>query len=324
MVAMPDGWTPLDTDVTWIHGSRPHRRRRSPDGARSDHRDPPQQVHHLEPGTVLIRQSKDITYEAPFILLLHGERRSLLVDTGAVDGSLLRETVDRLVAQWLDDPSRRAEPAAPTDPGEHELVVAHSHGHGDHVAGDAAFAGRPHTTVVGRDVAAVRAYFGMTDWPRQVVPFDLGGRIVDVFGIPGHHAASIALHDRSTGLLHTGDTVYPGRIYVDDSAALLDSLDRLTALADAGTVSQVLGCHVEMTTRPRRDYALGCRYQPDEPSPFMTPQQLRRARDDFRTVAGRPGIHRFDDIVFCVGEGPRVTVPLYARAVVERLRHLLR
>ncbi|TQM64620.1 MBL fold metallo-hydrolase [Humibacillus xanthopallidus] len=310
---MAAGWIPLDTDVTWIHGSASRRRRNDP------HRsDPPQQVHHLAPGTVLIRQSKDVTYEAPFILLLLGERRSLLVDTGAVEGSLLRETVDRLIAQWL------ADRAQSHDSGHHELVVAHSHAHGDHVAGDAAFADRPHTTVVGPEVADVQAYFGIDDWPRQVVPVDLGGRVVDVFGIPGHEAASIALHDRSTGLLHTGDTVYPGRIYVGDSGALLDSLDRLAALVETGAVSHVLGCHVEMTNRPGRDYALGARFQPDEPSPFMTPQQLLQARDDFRTVAGRPGIHRFDDIVFCVGEGPRVTVPLYAQALVERLRHLVR
>jgi hypothetical protein len=56
----------------------------------------------------------------------------------------------------------------------------------------------------------------------------------------------------------------------------------------------------------------------------MTVDRLRAARDAFRTVADRPGIHRFDDIVFCVGEGPRVTVPLYARALAERVRHLAR
>jgi glyoxylase-like metal-dependent hydrolase (beta-lactamase superfamily II) len=332
MARMSDAVTALDTDVRWIHGSPSRRHRNDPlrnDPLRSD---PPQQVHHLAPGTVLIRQSKDVTFEAPFILLLHGGRRSLLVDTGAVEGSLLRETVDRLVAEWLDDPARSRVPGASADAAGdaddatdgHELVVAHSHAHGDHVAGDGAFAGRPHTTVVGPEVADVQAFFGIDDWPQQVVPFDLGGRAVDVFGIPGHQSASIALHDRSTGLLHTGDTVYPGRIYVDDSAALLDSLDRLTALVDTGAVSHVLGCHVEMTSRPGHDYALGCRYQPDEPSPFMTPQQLRQARDDFRTVAGQPGIHRFDDIVFCVGDGPRVAVPLLARAAVERLRHLVR
>ena len=149
---------------------------------------------------------------------------------------------------------------------------------------------------------------------------NFGGRPLEVFGIPGHHAASIAVLDPTTGLLHTGDTVYPGRIYVQDSDALLDSLDRLVTFAAERTVTHVLGCHVEMTRRPGRDYPLGSRYQPDEPSPFMTAAQLRSARDAFRTVAHRPGIHRFDDVVFCVGEGPRVLVPLQLRALVEQVR----
>jgi len=292
---------PLDTDVAWIHGS-PSPRHLS---------DPPLQVHHLAPGTVLIRQSKDLTYEAPFILLLLGDDRALLLDTGAVDGAELRATVDRLVADHT---------ATRTGDTAYDLVVAHTHGHGDHVAGDAAFADRPHTTVVGRDRADVIAHFGFTDWPSEVVTVDLGGRPLEVFGIPGHHAASIAVHDARTGLLHTGDTVYPGRIYVEDPTALLDTLDRLVAFAEQRGVEHVLGCHVEMTRRPGRDYPLGSRYQPDEPSPFMTVDRLRAARDAFRTVADRPGIHRFDDIVFCVGTGPRVLVPLQARALVEQVR----
>ena len=295
---------PLDTDVRWIHGSPSPRRRH----------DPPLQVHHLTPDTVLIRQSKDVTFEAPFILLLLGQRRALLLDTGAVDGTALREVVDGLVASWRS--TQREDTAY--DP--YELVVAHTHGHGDHVAGDAAFADRPHTTLVGHDVAAVRAFFGIDDWPAEVVTVDLGGRVLDVFGIPGHHPSSIAVHDRRTALLHTGDTVYPGRIYVDDPDALLESLDRLVAFADAQHVCHVLGCHVEMTRRAGRDYPLGARYQPDEPSPFLTVDRLHAVRDAFDTVAHRPGIHHFDQVVFCIGSGPRVTVPLQVRALLERVR----
>ena len=170
------------------------------------------------------------------------------------------------------------------------------------------------------DVEAVRDFFGIGDWPDEVVTLDLGDRTLEIFGIPGHHAASIAVHDARTGLLHTGDTVYPGRIYVNDPPALLDTFDRLVTFADDRDVRHVLGCHVEMTRRPGRDYPLGSRYQPDEPSAFMTVAQLRAARDAFRTVAQRPGIHRFDDVVFCVGEGPRVIVPLQARALLEQVR----
>lgn len=302
----PSQPVPLDTDVRWIHGSASPRRLT----------DPPLQVHHLAPGTMLIRQSKDLTFEAPFVLLLFGQRRALLLDTGAVEGTTVREAVDRLVADWLS--ARTGHDAYDHD--SFELVVAHTHAHGDHVAGDPAFADRPHTTVVGHDIDAVRDFFGFTDWPAQVVPFQLGGRTLEVFGIPGHHPTSIAVHDPTTGLLHTGDTVYPGRIYVDDPDALLDTLDRLVAFAEDRGARHVLGCHVEMTSTPRRDHALGSRYQRDEPSPFMTVAQLRGVRDAFRTVAHRPGIHRFDDVVLCVGNGPRVQVPLLARGLVERAR----
>ena len=150
---------PLDLDVTWIHGSRSRRRRT----------DPPLQVHTVAPGTVVIRQSKDLTYEAPFLLLLVGEGRALLLDTGATRDRLIRDAVHGLI-------------------GDQELVVAHTHGHGDHTAGDASFADRPVTTVVGTDVAEVRSFFGFTDWPDEIVSLDLGGRVVEVFGIPGHHA----------------------------------------------------------------------------------------------------------------------------------------
>ncbi|HET7350564.1 MAG TPA: MBL fold metallo-hydrolase [Marmoricola sp.] len=286
---------PLDLDVTWIHGSRSRRRRT----------DPPLQVHTVAPGTVVIRQSKDLTYEAPFLLLLVGEGRALLLDTGATRDRLIRDAVHGLI-------------------GDQELVVAHTHGHGDHTAGDASFADRPVTTVVGTDVAEVRSFFGFTDWPDEIVSLDLGGRVVEVFGIPGHHATSIALYDARTGLLHTGDTVYPGRIYVDDPPALMASFDRLVHFAESRDVAHVLGCHVEMTRTPGRDYPLGARHQPDEPSPFMTPAQLRRVRDQYRNVVARPGIHRFDDVVFCNGSGPRVMLPLLSRSIPEQVRYLLR
>jgi glyoxylase-like metal-dependent hydrolase (beta-lactamase superfamily II) len=306
---------PLDTSHRWIHGSRSRRHRTDPD----------HQVERLAAGTVLVRQSKDLTYEAPFVLLLLGRERALLVDTGAIPGEGLRAVVDEQVEAWT-----AAEGLDGID-----LVVAHSHGHGDHVAGDAAFADRPRTTVVAHDAASAHRFFGLAApdapttpdapaTPDASAPFDLGGRVVDVLAIPGHHAASVAFHDRATGLLHTGDTVYPGRLYVEDPSAMGASLDRLVAFAEGHGVRHVLGCHVEMTRRPGHDYPFGCRYQPDEPSPFLTVEQLRGVRDGWAAHAGRPGTHRLDDVVLCVGSGPRVTVPLLARSFLERLRDAAR
>jgi hydroxyacylglutathione hydrolase len=272
-------------DVTWNHGVRRGRR-----GA-----EPPVQVHAYDPSTYVLRQSKTTSYEAPFLYLLFGAERAILFDTGATKDPAvfpLRETVDGLIAGWLS--------AHPAD--GYELVVAHSHGHGDHVAGDEQFAGRAATTLVPRDVAAVREFFRFTDWPGQVVSYDLGGRVLEVTGIPGHHRACIAVYDPASGFLLTGDTVLPGRLYAFDFPEFVASLDRLVDFAAARPVTHVMGCHVEMTTRAGRDYPIGSRYQPDEAPLPMTAAQLVAARDAARSVAAKPGAHTFDD--FIIFNGP--------------------
>lgn len=291
-------------DVAWIHGSR----------RRRQHTDPPLQVHRYRDDTVIMRQSKDLTFEAPFLFLLLGQERALLLDTGAVADGTLRHTVDGLVTDWL---SKHSHP-------DYELVVAHTHGHGDHVAGDASFVDRPNTVLVGRSAEEVQAFFGFTGWPEQVVGYDLGNRRLELIGIPGHHPASIALYDEPTGLLFTGDSVYPGRIYVADFPAFLDSMDRLVEFAQARSVTHVLGCHIEMTRQPGRDYFFGCRYQPDEPPLEMTVEQLEALRRAAISSADRPGAHRFDDFVLYNGMGVRTQLPLLAGALCGRVTSALR
>jgi len=197
--------------------------------------------------------------------------------------------------------------------------VAHTHGHGDHVAGDGSFADRPGTTVVAREPDAVREFFGFADWPGEVVTFDLGGRLLEVTGIPGHHAASIAIYDPWTGFLLTGDTVYPGRLYVVDFPEFAASLDRLAEFASARAVTHVMGCHIEMSRRPRRDYPIGSLYQPDEPALQMTVAQLRTVRDAARSVADRPGVHKFDDFIIYNGPCRAAVIGQLARAAWRRL-----
>jgi hydroxyacylglutathione hydrolase len=127
-----------------------------------------------------MRQSKAVHFEAPFIFLLFGNERALLLDTGATADPArfpLRSTVDRLVAEWLAEHPRES----------YELVVAHTHGHGDHKAGDRQFADRPQTTVVAPELDAVREFFGFAAWPGPNVAFDLGGRVLEIAAIPGHH-----------------------------------------------------------------------------------------------------------------------------------------
>jgi hydroxyacylglutathione hydrolase len=295
-------------DVVWNHGTRQRKAA-----------EPAIQVHHYDEHTVILRQSKAVNYEAPFLFLLFGNERALLLDTGATkDPALfpLRATVDRLVAEWLERHPRSA----------YELVVAHTHGHGDHVAGDAQFADRPNTTVVPRELDAVLAFFNFdaAAWPEQTVSFDLGGRVLEIFGSPGHHKAAITYYDPWTAILFTGDTVLPGRLYAFDFPAFLTTLDRMTAFAEAHHVSHVFGCHVEMTDRPGRDYPLGATYQPNERVPQLTVARMAAIRDAARSVAATRGVHQFDDFIIYNEPRRRDTIRLMARGLVARAARLTR
>lgn len=293
-------------EPVWIHGA-PRNRRCT---------DPPIQVHQHDPHTWLLRQSKAVNYEAPFMFLLFGNERALLLDTGATaDPALfpLRRTVDGLVDRWLADHPR---------PG-YRLIVAHTHGHGDHVQGDAQFADRPDTEVVDRDEAAVHTFFGFTGWPHEVVTLDLGGRVLEVTGIPGHHAASVAVYDRWTGLLLSGDTILPGRLYVQDYPAFVASLDHLAAFTAARPVTAVLGCHIEMTRRPGRDYPLGCTYQPAERPLALPPERVAEIRDAAH-AASQPGAYVHDDYIIWHGFGPGLVRRQRARYHLGRVANLVR
>ena len=269
---------PESLQVRWIHGSE----------SAKHNTDPDLQVHWHDDATVILRQNKAINYEAPFLFLLFGAGRAVLLDTGATaDAELLplRETVDALVEQWLH---RHPHP-------RYELVVLHTHSHGDHVAGDEQFADRPDTMVVGADRESVQGFLGLS--PDLDVParLDLGGRVLDCLASPGHDAAAVTYFDARTGFLLTGDTVYPGRLYVEDRVAFAQTIDRLVAFAEAHPVSHVIGCHIEMSTTRGVDYPIRTTFQPDEPPLEMTVDQLRDVQRAVAEVGDRPGRHVFDD-----------------------------
>ncbi|WP_433888115.1 MBL fold metallo-hydrolase [Streptomyces sp. CA-111067] len=248
------------------------------------------QQHSYDESTLILRQNMSVHFEAPFVFLLLGAERALLLDTGATAEPRyfpLRATVDAAIDQWL----------APHPCPGYELVVAHTHGHGDHIAGDGQFTDRPDTVVVGPGLEAVTAFFGLPDWPLGGAALDLGGRTVDVLPGPGHEPAAAVFHDRRTGLLFTGDTLYPGHLYVRDLAAYTATVDRLLAFCERHPVTRLLGCHIEMTTTPGEDYSRGTTHQPDEPPLQMDTGELRALREALARIDGRPGSHSFDRFV---------------------------
>ncbi|MCX5100867.1 hypothetical protein [Streptomyces sp. NBC_00439] len=121
----------------------------------------------------------------------------------------------------------------------------------------------------------------------------------------------------------TGYTVLPGRLYAFDFTAFRATLARPVDFAQAHAVAQVLGCRVEMTSRPGREYPIGATCQPDERALQLTAADLAAILDAAEAVADRRGIHRFDDFVIYNEPRPIDQLRLLARGEAHRLRSAL-
>jgi len=228
-------------------------------------------VHEYNPTFYILRESGCTNYEKPFLYLILGKDRALLVDTGAGE-STAAEAVGKLLAKR----------------GKVPLVVAHSHGHGDHVAGDAAFQKMDGVTFVAANVEALQKAFGIAKWPEEMGSIDLGDRVVDVIPIPGHQAAHVAYYDRRTGILLTGDHLYPGRLYVTDFPAYLASTRRMVEFTATRPVAHILGCHIEQSATPFVDYPVGTKYQPNEHPLALGRAQLLELLAGLEAMQGKP------------------------------------
>ena len=233
------------------------------------------QVHQYNPDLIVLRESGCSNYEKPFLYLLFGQERVLLLDTGAG-----KTDVAQVVRDQIDQWSQRNGSRHPT------LVVAHTHAHGDHISGDADFKALAGATVVGTASAVVQTFFGFRNWPGEAATFDLGGRILDIIPIPGHEPSSIAVYDRQTGILFTGDTLYPGRLYVQDAAAFTQSIQRLVDFTRDKLVTHVLGNHIEQTRTAYLDYPVRTVYQPDEHTLELGRAHLLELNDALRDLRG--------------------------------------
>jgi len=251
----------------------------------------PYQVHAYGEGFYIIRQSKCMNYEAPFLFLFVGEDRALLMDTGAVvDADVHGIVMEVLSAHAVE---------LGVDPVP--LVVAHTHSHGDHVSADEALGeGSGVAFVVGHTLDAVKEFWGFTDWPNDSPTLDLGNRVFDVIAIPGHHGTSIALYDRRTQVLLSGDSVYPGHLFIPSAEAwpiVVASIDRLVAFAAARPVAWVLGNHIEVSSEPYEPYMYGTLAHPDERALHFAPSKLREIARALHGMGDTPRCEVYDDFV---------------------------
>ena len=257
------------TTQNWIHGSENCK----------ENTDPLIQVVQYDSNTWILRQNKCTNYEAPFMFLFFGEEKALLMDTGATESPdlfPLFDTVIEIVKNWSEEH------------GPVELVVAHTHKHGDHFAGDGQFINKPNTTVIGLEVDDIQRFFKISNWPEEIVDFDIGNRKLKIIPIPGHQASSIAVYDPSTKILLTGDTFYPGRLYVKDWNAFKMSVDRLEKFCHSNEISMILGNHIEMTQTPGVDYPIETIYQPEEHPLPLNVTQLKELGEALKKLGDEP------------------------------------
>ncbi len=209
------------------------------------------EVYRVRPGVFAIYEPHQSEETIGYLIL--GQKQALLFDTGMGIGDL-----KGVIVELTKLP----------------IEVLNSHTHVDHVGGNWQF-----DTILGMDTDFTRrnargsheaaqaeiapgeicgdlpkgfdgkAYatrpWKITAFKHDGDRIDLGGRSLEIIATPGHTPDAVCLLDRSAGLLFTGDTYYPGPIYLFSPETNLDaygaSIQRLAALAPR--LKMVLGAH---------------------------------------------------------------------------------
>lgn len=202
--------------------------------------DPWFEVYRIRPGVFAIyepHQSEEV-----ICYLIVGTKRALLFDTG-MGISDLKKLVEGLTKL--------------------PISIVNSHTHNDHVGDNWQF-----EDIYGLDTEFTRtsAKGSVADAQAEIAPgeicgelprnfdpksystkpwhiahwlhdgdkLDLGERVIQIIGVPGHTPDSIALYDAAHNLLFTGDMFYPGTIYLyrpeTDLDAYVASIRRMAAL----------------------------------------------------------------------------------------------
>jgi glyoxylase-like metal-dependent hydrolase (beta-lactamase superfamily II) len=216
------------------------------------------EVYKIAPGVFAIYEPHQAEETVSYLIV--GTKQALLFDTGMGFGNL-KAVVARLTSR--------------------PLVVLNSHTHDDHVGGNWQF-----PFIYGMDTAFTRASakgsradaqaeiakdqlcgalpknfdaakYETKPWKISLFVHDgfkinLGHRDVEIVATPGHTPDAISLIDRENGLLFTGDTYYPGEIWLyrpeTNFLAYLASVKKLAALAPE--LKLVLGAHNVPVAQP--------------------------------------------------------------------------
>ena len=177
-------------------------------------------------GEVVFRRIDDRTLEGngfqvynESVYLLEGDDRALLIDAGAWMPHLA-ETVAKLT----DKP----------------VMVALTHGHGDHVGGVITF---PEVWISPADTSMIgqgaRHYGIKMNLLSDGEIIDLGGRQIEVLATPGHTSGSITFFDKERGYGFSGDAFGSTNLllFTNSFKTLVNTLDRTIAYMKANDIN---------------------------------------------------------------------------------------
>lgn len=289
--------------------------------------------------TVIFRESLANSFEGNFFYLLldrddQGEvAAAILIDSGTGYADL-RPYIEPVV-------------------GNKPLLVISTHSHWDHFGGHRHLLNLANVTLLGYqpqqvynpypqapeyDLAGLRDYFDLKDWPASPRDFMVGNRRFAILPIPGHTGDSVALYDYREQLLFTGDTVCPCYLFIEDWENFAASLKRLAAFAADHPVRWLLGGHVEMSVKHawnnRHEYFyFGTNTHWREHPLQMTPGAIELARKVVNTALKQAGgdtprydarhiDHQFHSVPLVAIPFPGI--PAYFRIDSERLVETLR
>ncbi|MEH6611697.1 MAG: MBL fold metallo-hydrolase [Halioglobus sp.] len=280
---------------SWIHGS---------DDC-STNSDLAFDVYAHDKTTYILRQNKCITFEAPFIYVLVGLDEVLVLDTGAAEESSDISFYNILGATLGQDVMDSK-----------IIVVVHSHSHSDHYGGDAQFNDKNQVTLVKPNAEAIKEFFDFEHWPNGEARVELGGRTLIVMHTPGHQEESITIYDPQTRWLLTGDTLYPGYIYVKHWENYKKSIARLELFSESNDVTALMGSHIEMTRTPEKYYPIGTTFQPDEAPLDLRPGSLKELNDRLQGSNGKEELV-FDGFIVAPMNGIQRTLSNIARWITQ-------
>ncbi len=215
---------------------------------------PAVETFQLDASTYIFRQNKCLHYEAPFLYLFLGDKQAVLLDTGAIESAEkmpLASHIKNIMSAYYQSGK------IPT------LMVLHSHNHSDHVAGDKQFIAAGFANVIGAKRENVMQFANLWHWPAGQFEFDLGNRRLMLYPTPGHQHGAISVYDQQTQILYTGDTFYPGRLYVRDWLQFKASIAKLVSITQQHPVRGLLGAHIEID-RHGHEFEVGAKFHHNE------------------------------------------------------------